>query len=370
VRLAVDGKRLIQARTGPARWTEHMLERWSVTDVPFERIDCYTPGPTDNRWANPPKLNHKVVSTRFPIFVWENAHLAAAALSADLLFGASYTLPLVYPKRSVVSIQGIYEGKHAEPGPWWHKYRYSAMYKASAQRADMVLANSVSTKQDIVEYYGIDPDKIRIIYTGVGAPFGFREDREAVTREAAAVVGREGPYYLFVGKMSPRRHIPSLLRAFSEALPRLDPRMHLVLVGPNHLELPLDRYVAEVGLSDRVTHLPHLDQDRLAVAYSGAHGFFLPTTHEGLSATILEAIACGTPVVTVDHAPLQEGFIGHVWALESPAVELLKDAMLKLWEDPDYRVRLGQSGIVGARQFTWEKTADLTMQALWEVANR
>jgi glycosyltransferase involved in cell wall biosynthesis len=369
LRLAVDGKRLIQARTGPARWTQHMLERWAVADVPFERIDCYTPGPTDHAWANPPKLNHCPVSTRFPIFVWENVHLAGAALSADILFGASYTLPLVYPKRSVVSIQGIYEGKHAEPGPWWHKYRYSAMYKASAKHADLVLANSVSTKTDIVHYYGIDPDKIRIIYQGVGAPFVWRADRDAVAKQAASILGREGPYFLFVGKMSPRRHIPELLRAFSEALPRLDPRMYLALVGPNHLGLPLERHVADVGLADRVVHVPHLDQDRLAIAYSGAHGFFLPTTHEGLSATILEAIACGTPVVTVDHAPLREGFIGHVWALEAPAVELLRDAMLRLWEDPEERTRLGKSGIEGARNFTWEKTADLTMQALWEVAN-
>src|SRR5262249_41063076 len=80
-----------------------------------------------------------------------------AARRDDILFGASYAIPLRYGGRSVVSIQGIYEGQHAEPGPFWHRLRFSALYKASARRADLVLANSRSTRDDIVAHYGVDP---------------------------------------------------------------------------------------------------------------------------------------------------------------------------------------------------------------------
>ncbi len=369
MRLGIDGKRLVQARTGPARWLEHMLHQWAAAPVPFEEVRCYTPASTAHRWTNPPTLQHVVLPTRLPVFYWENVTLRRALWSDDILFGASYTIPLGFRGRSVVSIQGIYEGPNAERVPWWYRYRYSAMYKASARRADLVLANSISTKNDLVEYYGTDPDKIRIVYQGVGPPFGWQDDREIVARRAAAVVGHDGPYLLFVGKMSHRRNVPGLLRAFSDAR-RLPDETRFVFVGPNHVNLDFDRHVAETKTGDRVTHIPHLEQDDLASAYSGATAFFLPTTHEGLSATILEAMACGTPVVTVDHAPLREGFREHALVLEQPTHELLRDAITQVVTEPDLREQLSRAGRECAARFTWRRTAEETMDALWEVAQR
>ncbi|MBA2244383.1 MAG: glycosyltransferase family 4 protein [Gemmatimonadetes bacterium] len=368
VQLAIDGKRLIQARTGPARWLEHMLHHWSVMEVPFEAMRCYTPAPTENRWARPPKLSHAVLASPLPPFLWENLVLRRAASRDDILFGASYTIPLGYPKRAVVSIQGIYEGPNAEPGPWWQRYRFSAMYRSSAERAALVLANSVSTKNDLIEYYGIDPSKIRIVYQGVGAPFGWREDRKRLATDVQAITGRVDPYFLFVGKLSVRRHVPELLRAFSEALPRLPAGMRLVLVGPNHVGLPLREHIAQTGLDAHVLYIPHLEQEKLAALYSGATAFFLPTTHEGLSATILEAMACGTPVVTVEHAPLNEGFRENALVLEAPDVGLLRDAMLRVAAEAPLRDELSAKGRACAARFSWRRTAEETMAALWEAA--
>ncbi len=337
--------------------------------LPFDQVRCYTPAPTEHTWADAPRIQHVVLPTRLPPFAWENLTLRRAASADDLLFGASYTIPLGYRRRSVVSIQGIYEGPHAEPTPWWYRIRYSAMYKSSAERANLVLANSRSTRNDLVEYYGIDPAKIRIIYQGVGAPFQARTDRDGLAAEVRAITGLPGPYLLFVGKMSARRHLPELLEAFAAARPAMPDGMRLLLVGPNHVGLPLADHIARTGLGAVVTHLPHLDQEPLARVYSGATAFILPTTHEGLSATILEAMASGAPVITVDHAPLHEGFREHCLVLESPAVELLRDAMVRVGTDPQLAGRLREEGLACAGRFSWRRTSEETMAALWEVAS-
>ncbi|MGH7617580.1 MAG: glycosyltransferase family 4 protein [Gemmatimonadaceae bacterium] len=370
MRLAIDGKRLVQARTGPARWLEHMLRNWAEMDVPFEEIRCYTPAETEHGWAAPPKLQYVPLPRRSSPIVWENVVLRRAARRDDLLFGASYTIPLAYGGRSVVSIQGIYEGPHAEAGPFWHRLRFSALYRASARRADLVLANSRSTRDDIVHHYGVDPAKIRIVYQGVGAPFGWRADRGAVAREAAAVLGVDAPYFVFVGNLSPRRHVPELLRAFAEARRKLDPETRLVIIGPNKVGVPLEELVQAGGLADRVIYRTHLDQEALAALYGATLAFVLPTTHEGLSATILEAMACGAPVLTVDHATLHEGFADAALVLPRPEVDLLRDALLELGLDAARRSQLGADGLACAARFSWRATSRHTMDALWEVATR
>lgn len=371
MRLAVDGKRLVQARTGPARWLEHMLHRWRDDATPFETITCFTPRATEHAWARPPRVRHEVIPTRLPIFYWENVALRRRALAVgDVLFGASYTIPFGYPGRSVVSIQGIYEGPHAEPVPWWHRYRYSAMYRASAHGADLVLANSRSTRDDIVEYYEVPEEKIRIVYQGVGPPFGWREDRDRLRREVEAIVGFSEPYLLMVGKLSPRRHVPELLQAFAEARDRMPDPTRLLLVGPNHVGMPLDQEVARNGLEDIVVHIPHLDQEALAAVYSGAIAFLLATTHEGLSATILEAMACGAPVLTVDHATLHEGFTAGAYVVEAPEVDLLREAMVEVAGSDELRGRLSRNGLECASAFSWDRTARSTLEACAEVARR
>lgn len=372
MRLGIDGKRLVQARTGPARWLEHMLRHWGGGEmsVPFTEMRCYTPAPTENAWARPPRLSHVVLPSGLPPILWENVTLRRATSRDDVLFGASYTIPVWFSGRSLVSIQGIYEGPHAEPGPLWHRLRFSALYRASARHADLVLANSRSTRDDIVTYYGVDPKKIRIVYQGIGAPFGWREDRDEIANEAAAVLGVRAPYFVFVGNLSPRRHIPELLRAFAEARPQLHPETRLVIIGPNKIGLPLEEHIRENRLSDRVIYRTHLDQEPLAAVYGASLAFILPTTHEGLSATILEAMACGAPVLTVEHATLHEGFAESSFVLEQPDVGLMRDAIVRLGTDPSLRERLSAAGLATAAGFSWRKTSERTMEALWEVATR
>jgi glycosyltransferase involved in cell wall biosynthesis len=370
MRLAIDGKRLVQLRTGPARWLEHMLHHWRDLDAPFSEMRCYTPGPTDASWAAEPRLRHIVLPTHLPTFYWENVVFRRAAERDDVLFGSSYTIPLRFRKPAVVSIQGIYEGPHAEPVPWWYRYRYSAMYRSSAHRADIVLANSQSTKRDIIEYYGVEPAKIRVVYQGVGSPFGWVEDRDAARHRAAQVVGFDAPYFLFVGKMSTRRHVPTLLAAFADVRGRLPAGTRFLFVGPDHIGTGFQRLAEQTGVAGHAVHIAHLEQGRLADVYSGATAFVLPTTHEGLSATILEAMACGTPVVTVDHAPLHEGFAEHTLMLEAPERDALGQALVRVGEDDALRDALSRAGRRCAAGFSWRRTAEETMDALRAVAPR
>jgi glycosyltransferase involved in cell wall biosynthesis len=134
--------------------------------------------------------------------------------------------------------------------------------------------------------------------------------------------------------------------------------------------MPLAEEIRANGLEESVTHISHIPQDRLAVLYSTTLAFVLPTTHEGLSATMLEAMACGAPVLTVDHAPLHDGLFEHVWALDAPEVGLLRDALVRLANEESKGNSLRQLGLECASRFSWSRTAKETIEACWEAGQK
>lgn len=126
--------------------------------------------------------------------------------------------------------------------------------------------------------------------------------------------------------------------------------------------------MTEAGVQDAVTHIPHADEAELADLYSGAPAFVLPTTHEGPSATILEAMACGAPVITVDHTTIDEGFTEDALVLEAPEITRLAVAMLEVARNTDLARALSRGGREVASGFSWRRTARQTIDALAEVA--
>ena len=164
-----------------------------------------------------------------------------------------------------------------------------------------------STKHDIASSYRVPLENIRVVVPGVADCFYPRQPSNKLQSLKTRLGLGDVPYLLFVGKLSHRRHVPDLLRAFDLLKLKHKIPHRLSIVGPNPLGWDIAGAIAACQSHEDIRYAPHLDWDALALLYAGADLFVLPTEHEGLSFTILEAMASGTPVVTLDHAALEAG---------------------------------------------------------------
>lgn len=367
--LGVDAGRAVGHRTGVGRNVQHLLAAWAREELPFELVRVFSPAPLDDV-AEDARFRFEVLPGPRSELAWQALRLHRAAADVDVLFG-QYTLPPGWRGRGVVDNLGIYEGRFAIPG--WRARGRSWHMAASARRADRVIANSESTKADVVRFYRVDPARIVVVWPGAAREFrpARPDDEDAI---GAAVVralgGRERPYFLFVGKLSARRNVPALLEAFANVCGR-HPEFGLLIVGPNTSSVPVESLVSRLALDGSVRHVPFLGVAELALLYRGAHAFVLPTEHEGFSHTIPEAIASGCPVVTVDHAALGDaGLRESVLVLPEPSPRLLAEALERTISEPGLRERLVRSGLEASKRLSWDATARATMDVLAQVASR
>ncbi len=364
--LAIVGRRLCEPLTGVGRYLQSLLYHWGRSQTPFRRITVYTPGePNLPAGTIQPPVEVRIVKSRMSPLAWENFALPPRMTDVDLVFGP-YTLPWVLAGRGVVSNLGIYDSRPADFSVL-DRLRTTPFFRHSARKARWVLANSESTKNDVVRHYGVDPAKTQVVYLGVDPELGPAEGAAAAElppeiRERYNLPG--GPFFLFVGKLSKRRNIPMLLEAFAQ-LRASGPTPHsLIIIGPDYLGIDVPRRAAELSIGDAVHHRPHVPMEFLVDFYRAATAFVLPTEHEGFSLTIPESMACGAPVIVFDHAALEAGLREAAWVIQEPSAQKLCDAMSRVVTDEAFRTRLRQASLQCAQRFRWQETARQTMDAL------
>jgi glycosyltransferase involved in cell wall biosynthesis len=376
--LGVDGHRAAGGRVGVGRTLEYVLRSWSGRTLPFDEVRVFSPCALADLSVDG-RLTVDVVPARGPGIWWQLTRLRSRAAATDALF-AYYTLPPGLSGPSVVANLGIYEGEFALPG--WRARARSWQHARSAHRADGVIAVARSTKADMVNFYGVPPEKIAVVWPGADERFrpARKDEGEAIARTVDSVLGEQAPFLLFVGKLSLRRNVPNLLEAFGRVAADR-PDLRLLLVGPNSTQMDLDATLARLGIGAAVRHVEHLDQDALALLYRGALAFLMPTEREGWSQTTLEALLSGCPVMVLKGASL--GVLDYIdertdaareeAVLEAldPGPDALAAALRRLAEDGALRDRLREGGPECAAAFpTWDQHADEVMDILAQVANR
>jgi glycosyltransferase involved in cell wall biosynthesis len=366
--LGVDASRLAGPRTGVGRYLEYLLSSWSEQPVPFQHVRLFSPAPV-GYLPDDSRFSVQVEPSRARGVWWQVLRLRPKAAEVEVLY-APYALPPAYRGRAVVANLGVLEGPHRLPGVRarvrsWH-------FAHSARQADAVIVNSEASKDDLVRYYGIDAEKVTVIWPGVDASFRPPGDgeEELVAAAVERALGERADYFLFVGKLSLRRNVPALLQAFAEVAGR-HPGLRLLIAGPNTEDLPLDSMVGELGLGKSVRHVEHVEHDELALLYRGARAFVLPTFQESFPTTALEAMASGCPVITPAYAAVCEaGLADAIVALADAEPSTLADAMRRIVEDDRLYADLSERGPRRARNFGWDVTARKTMEVLAEVAQR
>ncbi len=346
------------------RYLEALLAEWGRPQSPFESVRVYTPGlPRVDPNAFGEKIEFRIVAGSLPPLLWENVLLPSAIDDFDLLF-APYTLPWSLVDRGVVSNLGIYEGRRGEFSRT-ARLRTTPFFHHSVAHARLVIANSHSTRDDVVRFYGAAAGRTRVILPGVDAAFTPAET--SGESEEWRRLGIRKPFFLFVGKLSRRRNVPLLLEAFAGLRPGAGGGHQLVIVGEDTSEVKVRERAAGLRIDDAVVHLLYADRETLIELYRAARAFVLPTLHEGFSFTLLEAMACGAPAVVFDHASLEAGVRRAVRVCAGATVAGLREALAEVARDEGRRAELRHAGIELAAGMPWSTAAE-TAAALLEAA--
>ena len=366
-----DGTALRPRRTGVGYYTEHLLRHLAKEAADHELI-VVSNRPIDT--TAPLPTNVRVVTSRAgaPRLVWMQA-LAPRTLREIRPDVAHFTNGMVPLATSVPTVVTIHD-MSLTLFPQYHPLRRVVLNRPlvdiAARRADAVITVSESAKSDIVRLYRLPSDRVHVVHEAAAPSFRRVRDREALDR----VRGRYGlgdRIILYVGTIEPRKNLAKLVHAFASRRRIGDLNHQLVCVGPyGWLSRDIERGIEHLGLADAVRFTGYVPFDDLPALYSLAEMFVFPSVYEGFGLPVIEAMACGVPVITGRTSSLTEiagGAIEHVDRLDS---ESLGDAMVALARNPDRRAHLAALGLDRAGMFSWDRAARATLDVYKQAAKQ
>ncbi len=282
-----------------------------------------------------------------------------------LFHAPDFVLPAVMPgTRTIVTIHDlsfVREPNSTMPGMAAHLNRW---VPRSVQQADHVIAVSESTRQDLIALYHTPPEKISVLYHGVTPHFQPTENPTRLHEVRQRYGLGERPFILTVGTIQPRKNYQRLIQAYTIVLQKLfivskNNHLGLVIVGSKGWQYEaIFNEVSRLGLENQVHFLGFVDETDLPTLYSAATLFAYPALYEGFGLPVLEAMACGTPVMASNLSALPE-VVGQAGLLVNPRqVEAMAEAMLQLLTNMPLRQQLIQAGFKQAAKFTWPKMAE------------
>jgi glycosyltransferase involved in cell wall biosynthesis len=323
---------------------------------------------TFNPELTPPDFsNYSVRKKSFPFF-WTQTRFAWEMLreKPDVLWMPMQAVPLlaVNKIKTVVTIHDLAFKYFPGHFPSGDLRRLNVLTDMAISKSAKIIAVSKSTRNDILKFYPeISPEKVRIIHHGFdGNIFSGELPNDEINRILANKNLKKGKYILYVGAIQPRKSIESLILAF-ERIKNDHPDLKLVLAGEKGWlwEKTLNKIDNSSFRSD-ILRLGQVKVTDLPVLYQGAACFVFPSLYEGFGLPVLEAFACGCPVIVSDNSSLPEVAGDAALYFATGDSGELAEKILTLIENGDLRRRLIEEGKVRLRSFSWEKCARETLE--------
>jgi glycosyltransferase involved in cell wall biosynthesis len=289
------------------------------------------------------------------------------AHQVDLLHSPHFMLPLRRTCPSVVTIHDVIylACKQDLPSRLGRLY-YRGMMAAAVRAADRIITDSEFSKQDIMRRLHVRSSKIDVIYPAVGAEFQKITEAGRLQR-VRSKYGISGEYILYTGILKPRKNHAGLVRAFQHFL-GAGGDAQLVIAGPtNQAETELRRLAEHLGVAARVVFTGFVEEPDLPALYSAARVYACPSLYEGFGFTVLEAMACGVPVVCSAETSLPEVAGDAALYADPRSPEQFGHALAQTWHDCGLRNSLVQKGHENLRRFSWDRAAEQTLAVYHQV---
>jgi glycosyltransferase involved in cell wall biosynthesis len=378
MRIAIDGIPLAEPKTGIGHYTFELARGLAalaprhdfelVAHAPIEAgfqaafdADGESLRPANLRIVHTPtnSLSKRWWTIGLPLYVQRQA--------VALFHGTNYKVPFWNRCRTVVTIHDLSLLLHSHTHEEELVRRARLRLPATARMASKIITDSESVKREICQHLRIRPEKIAVV--PLAPRRAFRPVAQSVSAATRLRLGVEDDFILFVGTVEPRKNLLTLVRAFEELTRRTSLlRPQLVIAGKKGwLTEELYTLIEASGLSRRILFTGYVTDEDLASLYSSCRVCVYPSLYEGFGLPPLEAMSCGAPVIT-SRIPVIMETVGDAARLVEPTnVRELADGIQALWESDDERRRLSAAGLAHAANFTWERTARMTLDVYEEV---
>ncbi|MEA3494556.1 MAG: glycosyltransferase family 1 protein [Bacteroidota bacterium] len=284
-------------------------------------------------------------------------------INADIFVSMDGYLPLRNKTKSLTVIHDLAFEHYPKDIPFLVKKYYKYYFPKFAQKADRIATVSEFSKNDLIQKYGIEPNKIDVVYNGASDIFKALSEKEKADVKKELTASKD--YFVYVGALHQRKNIPNLLKAYEKFRDNSQKEIKLVIVGrkawgTKEMEDVFDsmKYKNDIIFTGRVSN------ERLAKYIASAVAMTYVSYFEGFGIPLIEAFACNVPVITSNSSSLPE-VVGDAGLIVNPFdVEEIAIAMQKIAEDDTLRKKLIEKLKVQKQKFSWDKTAELLSKSM------
>ena len=372
MRVAIDARALLHERTGIGTYTFAIARGLAARPGTSVGLFAPRPFPASVDGAGSGGEGFSLQTDRHPFgIVWVQSTLPqrVARWGADVLVSALTIGPARGDTPFVSTVHDLTPLTHPE----WHAARtlvgFVPLWERTVERASRFLCVSKTTARELVERYPETASRVRVTLNGVDTEFFSPADDPAARRRTRQRYAAGRPFLLYLGTLEPRKNVEALVVACERMWGRRRARPDLVLAGGSGWKTAgLHRRIARSAYRDKIHIAGYAARDAARDLYRSAEAFVYPSLAEGFGLPILEAMACGTPVVASTTEALRE--VGGDAALYAPPrdVETLSRQIERALEDEPLREALARAGPRRAAGFRWDTAAATTAEALAEVA--